>query len=196
MDSKEICLKILAANSEAAVQGIIDSVPEMNNQKNWRPLNGRETNFNIVSNQASTGGKALTELMTNMVDAVLMKLAYQQGVDPKSVSAPQTMYEAVDRLAGFIGLRGGRIVDVDDEKDLRKFAEKNLIIGVTGPRALSTAGPATPLSITARDRRPRTSSGHSCRCRRATRRISPSSRASTTWGRLVSSPTAASGGSS
>ncbi|QQP89824.1 hypothetical protein IGS68_00650 [Skermanella sp. TT6] len=141
MDSKEICLKILAANSEAAVQGIIDSVPEMNNQKNWRPLNGRETNFNIVSNQASTGGKALTELMTNMVDAVLMKLAYQQGVDPKSVSAPQTMYEAVDRLAGFIGLRGGRIVDVDDEKDLRKFAEKNLIIGVTGAKSAKHGRP-------------------------------------------------------
>jgi hypothetical protein len=39
----------------------------MGNQKNWHPLDDRETNFNVTSNQASDGGKALTELMTNMV---------------------------------------------------------------------------------------------------------------------------------
>ena len=55
----------------------------MQNARNWRPLDRRETNFNITSNQASDGGKALTELMTNMVDAVLMKHALKAGIDPK-----------------------------------------------------------------------------------------------------------------
>ena len=64
------------------------SVPEMANQKNWRPLDGRETNFNVTSNQASDGGKALTELMTNMVDAVLMKHALQKGINPKGRTLP------------------------------------------------------------------------------------------------------------
>jgi len=38
----------------------------MGNPKNWRPLDGRETNFNITRIKASDAAKALTELMTNM----------------------------------------------------------------------------------------------------------------------------------
>ena len=76
MNSRDVCFKLLAAESEIAVQKILESIPEMANPKNWQPLDGRETNFNITSNQASDGGKALTELMTNMVDAVLLKHAY------------------------------------------------------------------------------------------------------------------------
>ena len=82
-DSKNICLALLRAESEADVQAIIDATPEMADSKNWALLDDRETNFNVVSNQASDGGKALTELMTNMVDAVLTRHAYQKGIDPR-----------------------------------------------------------------------------------------------------------------
>jgi len=97
-DAKDLCLRLLYAESEQAVQRIIESVSEMGPSRNWRPLDRRETNFNITSNQASDGGKALTELMTNMVDAVLLKHALAKGVDPHGRQAPQTMYEAVDKL--------------------------------------------------------------------------------------------------
>jgi hypothetical protein len=39
-----------------------------------------------IGNQASDGGKALTEPMTNMVDAVLLKHAYLKPIDPSTPS--------------------------------------------------------------------------------------------------------------
>ena len=132
MNSKAVCLALLAVESEKAVQEIVDSVPEMRDLANWGAIDARESNFNVVTNQASTGGKAATELMTNMVDAILMRRAYEQGIDPKDrKEAPRNMYEAVDRLV--INLRGGRLVNAD-EAWLQDFASKNLIVGITGSR--------------------------------------------------------------
>ena len=133
-DSRAVCRRLLDAESEAEVQTIVASLPEMANGKNWRPLDGRETNFNVTSNQASDGGKALTELMTNMVDAVLMKHALQKGIDPKGKKAPATMHEAVDQLIK--KLRGGKLTSLESKDPwLRHFAQSNLIIGVTGARS-------------------------------------------------------------
>src|SRR4029077_18699598 len=138
MDAKQLCLKLLAIDDEADVQAIIDATPELKNPKNWHPLDNRETNFNITSNQAATGGKALTELMTNMVDAVLTKHAYLKGIDPKGPKAPAMMYKAVDKLIQ--NLRGGRLVNADDDW-LTDFAQKNLVIGVTGARTKRSGYP-------------------------------------------------------
>ena len=133
MSTKKICLKLLSAESEAAVSSIITSDKSFSNLNNWEPLDGRETNFNVTSNQASDGGKALTELMTNMVDAVLVKHAYLKGVDPKGENAPQTMYEAVDQLIK--NLHGGRLVNLDyNDSWLRDFSQKNLVIGIAGAK--------------------------------------------------------------
>jgi hypothetical protein len=140
MKNSEVCLRLLVAESEAEVQEVIDSTPEMSAAKNWRPLDKRETNFNITSNQASDGGKALTELMTNMVDAVLLKHARLKGIDPKGKQAPKTMYEAVDKLIK--PLRGGKLVNLDPTDPwLREFAQKNLVIGVTGAKTRRTGLP-------------------------------------------------------
>ena len=133
-DARAACRRLLDAESEADVQTLVASLPEMANDKNWRPLDGRETNFNVTSNQASDGGKALTELMTNMVDAVLMKHALQKGIDPKGRKAPATMHEAVDQLIK--KLRGGKLTSLESKDPwLRHFAQSNLIIGVTGARS-------------------------------------------------------------
>ena len=134
MDTKDVCLRLLEAEREEEVQRIIDAIPEMQKSENWQSLDKRDTNFNVTSNQASDGGKALTELMTNMVDAVLMKHAFQQGIDPKGSGAPQTMYEAVDVLIK--NLRGGKLVNLDsNDRWLRDFAQKNLVIGITGAKS-------------------------------------------------------------
>lgn len=133
MDEKNVCLNLLAAESEADVQEIVKSVTEMQDGNNWQPLDKRDTNFNVTSNQASDGGKALTELMTNMVDAVLMKHAFQKGIDPKGKDAPRTMYEAVDILVK--NLRGGKLVNLEtNDPWLRDFSQKNLVIGITGAK--------------------------------------------------------------
>src|ERR1700722_9957196 len=134
MKSRETCLALLTAESEAAALKILEGTPEMANPKNWRPLDNRETNFNVTSNQASDGGKALTELMTNMVDAVLTKHALLKEIDPKGDKAPKTMHEAVDRLIK--NLRGGKLTNLDPKDPWpRDFAKSNLIIGVTGARS-------------------------------------------------------------
>jgi hypothetical protein len=133
MKSKDVCFQLLAAESEKEVQKIIDGIAEFKKPSNWKPLDNRETNFNVTSNQASDGGKALTELMTNMVDAVLMKHAYLKKIDPKSPKAPRTMYEAVDKLVK--PLQGGKLVNLDpNDPWLREFASKNLVIGITGAK--------------------------------------------------------------
>lgn len=134
MDMKKVCLSLLMAESEEQVAKLIESVPEMQDPKNWKPLDGRETNFNVTSNQASDGGKALTELMTNMVDAVLLKHAYEKKIDPKGKAAPNTMYDAVDKLVR--KMHGGKLVNLDPKDPwLIQFAQNNLAIGITGAKS-------------------------------------------------------------
>ena len=132
MNSEEVCLHILRAESEREVDAVIASVPELSDAGNWYPIDGRETNFNVVTNQASTGSKALTELCTNMVDAVLMKHAHQKGIDPTGSNAPQSVIAGVRDLVQLRGARSGVLAEVDDPRYLQEFAERNLIIGVTG----------------------------------------------------------------
>lgn len=125
MSTQKVCLAILAAESEKEVDRILEEHKAFADPASWKPLDNRETNFNVTSNQASDGGKALTELMTNMVDAVLMKHAYEKGIDPKGNDAPRTMYQAVDRLIR--NLRGGKLVNLDaNDPWLRDFAQQNL----------------------------------------------------------------------
>ena len=134
MNSKEACFQILHAESERAVSDIIASTPDLSDYSNWHPIDGRETNFNVVTNQASTGGKALTELCTNMVDAVLMKHAYERGVSLTGSDAPQSVIAGVRDLVRLRGARSGILAEVDSPSYLREFAEENLVIGVTGGR--------------------------------------------------------------
>lgn len=140
MNSERLCMSLLSAQSEAAVQAIVEATPEMKLAKNWSAVDNRETNFNVTSNQASDGGKALTELMTNMVDAILLKSAYLKGIDPKGARAPRTMYEAVDKLIK--PMRGGKLTSLSpDDGWLRMFATENLAIGVTGGNSKRTGLP-------------------------------------------------------
>ena len=132
MNNKDLCLRLLHTESESAVDAIITSDPDLTNNGNWHPIDGRETNFNVVTNQASTGSKALTELCTNMVDAVLMKYAYMRGVSLTGPDAPKSVIEGVRVLVQLRGSPSGILAEVDDPKYLQEFAEKNLVIGVTG----------------------------------------------------------------
>ena len=132
MQSRELCLKLLSCESEREIDAIVGVEPEFLDEGNWHPIDGRETNFNVVTNQAATGSKALTELCTNMVDAVLMKHAYKHGVALTGPDAPQSVIAGVRELIQLRGARSGVLAEVDDIKYLQEFAEKNLVIGVTG----------------------------------------------------------------
>ncbi len=140
MDSADLCFAFLRAESEAAVTQIIESELPLFAGTAWREIDQRDTNSNTINNQASTGSKALTELCTNMVDAVLMKRAYEHGIsDLTGPAAPQSVTEAVRTLIGFTGDRTGVLAEIEDDADLRKFADENLVIGVTGGRRTGDA---------------------------------------------------------
>lgn len=133
MDSADLCFAFLRAESEAAVTQIIENELPLFAGTAWREIDRRDTNSNTINNQASTGSKALTELCTNMVDAVLMKRAYERGIsDLTGPDAPQSVTEAVRTLIGFTGDRTGVLSEIDDDEALRRFAAENLVIGVTG----------------------------------------------------------------
>ena len=125
-------MALLRAESEDEVGSVLDEAGVSAGAISWHPLDGRDTNFNVVTNQASTGAKALTELCTNMVDAILLRHAYEAGIDPTSGTAPQSVTEAVRELVRLRGAPSGILAEVDDRAYLTEYAELNLIIGVTG----------------------------------------------------------------
>lgn len=132
MTSEDLCMDLLRAESEDEVSKLLDDVGTSAGTITWHPLDGRETNFNVVTNQASTGAKALTELCTNMVDAILLRHAYEGGLNPTSTDAPRSVTEAVRKLVRLRGAPSGILAEVDDPTYLREYAESNLVIGVTG----------------------------------------------------------------
>jgi hypothetical protein len=138
-DAAALARALLAAESEAEVQKIIENTAELNELANWLPLDGRETNYNVTTNQQASGPKAATELMTNMVDALLLKVCRLKGIDPRdSKRAPRTMHEAV---ATFFGYKGGKLLNAETEKVLSDFAAKNLMVGITGARTKADGYP-------------------------------------------------------
>ena len=134
MTSEELCIALLRAESETEVSDVLEGVGTSDGDVSWHVLDGRDTNFNVVTNQASTGAKALTELCTNMVDAILLRHAYEAGIDPTSDAAPQSVTEAVRELVRLQGAPSGILAEVDSLAYLREYAESNLVIGVTGAR--------------------------------------------------------------
>lgn len=136
-DAGATLLALLTAETEAAVQAIIENSPLLSDPSNWLPLDGRETNYNVTTNQQTSGPKAATELMTNMVDAMLLKACREKGIDPRDPDAPQTMHAAVER---FFGYKGGKLLNADEDA-LRDFASKNLVVGITGARTKADGYP-------------------------------------------------------
>lgn len=129
--SVALCHQYLHAESEDQVATIVDSTSS-SHELTWHPLDRRATNFNVVTNQAATGGKALTELCTNMVDAIILRCANEAAIDPLAPSAPRSVVHAVRDLVQLHGARSGILAEVDDPKNLREYAESNLVIGITG----------------------------------------------------------------
>jgi hypothetical protein len=139
LDPEAVVRSLLNAESEIEVQAIIEATPELSDPTCWLPLDGRETNYNVTTNQQASGPKAATELMTNMVDAMLLKACHLKGIDPRdSKRAPQTMHKAVEK---FFGYKGGRLINADSAEALSDFASKNLIVGITGARTKARGYP-------------------------------------------------------
>ena len=132
-DTDKLLNSLLAAESEEQVSAIVNKDKQMSNTKAWTPLDNRDTNMNVVTNQSSSGAKAATELITNMVDSMLIKGCREKGIDPKDKKkTPPNMYMAVREFIKE-DLQTGKIITAETSW-LTEYARENLVIGVTAPK--------------------------------------------------------------
>ena len=127
--SREMLQKLLEAVSTDEVQDIIRSYKFTDGD--WQHYGNREKNWDIVSNQQSKAVGALTEIITNSIDAVLSRKAYESGIeDLTGDQAPQSMQDAVAR---FYDVIEGNLSSLEP-RQLTSLAEESILIGVKRKR--------------------------------------------------------------
>ena len=94
MDMMQLFKTLYFAQTEDAVDKIINEHPAVFKYENWFPLGGNDNNFGVIENQQSSPIAALIEKITNSIDAVLMRKCLEAGIDPKSEQAPRSMEAA------------------------------------------------------------------------------------------------------
>ncbi len=93
---EELFWQLYKCRNEQEVDKLIRQRPEVFGQPdNWLPLGSNKSNFSIVENQQSNPVAALTEKLTNAMDAILVRRCYEEGLDPESKAAPGSIEEAV-----------------------------------------------------------------------------------------------------
>lgn len=90
--------ELYRAQREEDVEAIIKRYSKLFGDAQWKPLGNNPSNFSVVKNQQSNPIAAIIEKVTNSIDALLTKRAYESGIDPRSPEAPQSMDEAVKRF--------------------------------------------------------------------------------------------------
>lgn len=107
---KELCLRLLRAETEEEVVSVLQSKGLWDDRSLWRPYGDITNNRGVVGNQQSSPVAALVEKLVNSIDAVLIAECLRQGVDPASRDAPQTMQAAAKR---FLNIPEGRVQNLD-----------------------------------------------------------------------------------
>lgn len=98
MSNKQLCMRLMCADTEAEVAAILKEAGYWNDPTAWRNLGDNENNYSSIGNQQSEAIAALIEKIVNGVDARLMNACREAGIDPESAAAPQSIREAVARL--------------------------------------------------------------------------------------------------
>ncbi len=86
MNNKEIknlCLSLMNAQDSKEVVELLKKYDLWDNDDLWRNYGEREGSWGTINNQGNPAF-ALTEKITNAVDAVLMNKCWESGKDPKS----------------------------------------------------------------------------------------------------------------
>ena len=98
MNLKDIFFDLYRASVETRVEEILTQLGFIQDPGNWRPYGRTESNFSVVENQQASPIPALIEKITNGVDAILMRMCLEQGIDPRSEVAPRSIEEALNRF--------------------------------------------------------------------------------------------------
>ena len=98
LSNKELFFQLFNAKCEKDILMVLKQNKTLFEDTNWRPLGANSNNYGIIENQQSSPIAALIEKITNSIDATLMQKCYENGIDPKSINAPQTMGEAIEKF--------------------------------------------------------------------------------------------------
>ena len=97
-ETKNLCLSLMKAQNSEEVVEVLKKNNLWDNLKLWRNYGDKEGSWATINNQGNPPF-ALTEKITNAVDAVLMNKCFESGKHPKSEdrSLPSTPIEAVHK---------------------------------------------------------------------------------------------------
>lgn len=98
MKNEQIFWELFQASVENDVKEVLIKFNLLRCSKNWRPYGQTFSNFSVVENQQSSPVPALVEKITNGIDAILMRRCLEQGIDPRSEKAPQSIEEAIEKF--------------------------------------------------------------------------------------------------
>jgi hypothetical protein len=133
---KDLCLRLLQADTEGEVVGILKEAGYWDDLKVWRYYGDVENNWGQGGNQQSLAEAGLAEKIVNSVDARLINECLIRGIDPKSERAPRSIRQAVARFfdasEGKKAATGGYIEDWGDDK-IREVAQ-GITLCATGTR--------------------------------------------------------------
>ncbi|MFA6145834.1 MAG: hypothetical protein WC697_00695 [Patescibacteria group bacterium] len=124
--NKEILQKLIKATTEEEVTDLIKSHPFFKNCK-WVPYGNQENNAGTIKAQSPDPVGALVEKITNGIDALLIRMCWDNKIDPTSSSAPQSQSDAIRKFFG------DKVANFDlSDKEVREIALKTVRIIAEG----------------------------------------------------------------
>ena len=134
-EARDLCLRILRADSEEDCVEILNEYGYWNDSSAWRYFGDREGNFSVIGSQQSRPEAALVEKVINSIDARLMGECLSRGINPEVDQAPASIREAVGLF--FEGKQingdvGGSFQSWDNVK--RRSVGEEITVAVTGER--------------------------------------------------------------
>lgn len=129
--SARVASALLDACTGQAVRDILDAKENKSlfaDDANWLPYGRRQKNWDTIANQQSNAVAALTEILVNAEDSVLIRKALEAGVeDLRGPEAPASMFDAVRRF--FPQVPEGRISSLGAEQRTA-LANECILVGV------------------------------------------------------------------
>jgi len=95
---EELFWRLYRCKNEHEVDALIRQRPDTFAPINWHPLGDSKSNFSIVENQQSNPVAALTEKLTNAMDAILVRRCHEAGMEPESKNSPRSIEDAVSKF--------------------------------------------------------------------------------------------------
>ena len=89
--TKQLCIRLLLADSETEVVQILKDAGYWDDQKNWRLYGDKDNPYSLIGNQQGRSDAALAEKIINSIDHCLLAKCLEAGIAPESEQAPQSL---------------------------------------------------------------------------------------------------------